>query len=98
MSEDRHTSEDTQEQWTPWQWFKCAIGCYLGALVSFLLLYGLEVTNAGGLMPAWVALLYMIGGKWLVAGVCAFFGTAGLILGIRELGRRRRDDRKVTGG
>ena len=95
MAEPEHNF-DAGEPLTPGQWFKYAIGCYAAAVVLFLVLYGLELIEAGGLMPAWLVFLYDIGGKWLVAGLAALIGTACLILGIRESGKRREGARDVT--
>jgi hypothetical protein len=88
MSQDQHTPDELGEKFTAGQWFKYAIGCYAAGVVLFLVLYGLELIDAGGMMPAWLVFIYNLGGKWLVAGIAALIGTACLIMGIRGSGKR----------
>jgi hypothetical protein len=87
---------DPGEPLTAGQWFKYALGCYAAAVVLFLVFYGLELIDAGGLMPSWMVFLYGIGGKWLVAGIVALIGTTCLILGIRESGKSQGGPGKGT--
>ncbi len=84
-----------EEVMTPWKWFKSAIGCYFGGAVLYLMLYLFEKSNNGAMMPVVVIWLYKLGGKWLVAGFCAFIGTACVLLGILEMGKKDKGNNEV---
>jgi hypothetical protein len=88
MENVQNPPDEHAETVTRGQWLKYAMGCYLAGVVLFLVLYGLELIEAGGLMPAWLVLIYDLGGKWLVAGICALLGTGCLVFGLRESGHK----------
>jgi hypothetical protein len=57
------------------QAFLFALAFYgIGALLFFIL-YGMEQSGSGATVAWWLACLYMLGGKWLVAGVFGVLGT-----------------------
>lgn len=60
------------------------IGLFMYAAGAFLFFYFSDLERSGERVSihAAVALLYKLGGKWLVAGVCALIGTGCLIGGI----------------
>jgi hypothetical protein len=67
------------------------IGLFLYIAGTFLFFYfiHLEQTGKSESMHAAVALLYNLGGKWLVAAVCAVIGTGFLVGGIVGLRKSR---------
>jgi hypothetical protein len=65
--------------------FGAAFCCYLIGFVFFLILYAVEQSGKNVIVPDLIAVLNLIGGKWLVAGFCAYIGTNALVQGIRRL-------------
>ena len=61
----------------------------LGVVLFFMFL-GMEQSPSGATVHWFIALLYMLGGKWLVAGVCGFLGTLMLISSVVFLFPQRK--------
>lgn len=67
------------------------IGLFLYAAAAFMYFYfaHLEATGGSTSMHAAVALLYNLGGKWLVVSIAPLIGTLSLIGGIVGLRKSR---------
>jgi hypothetical protein len=83
MSKPNNKPEPETEPATAGQFLMYALGCYGAAIGLFLLFYFLEQSQSGGMMPAWMAFLYKLGGKWLVAGIFGALGTLCLVGAIK---------------
>ncbi len=56
---------------------------YVAGAVMFFYFAHLEETGERTTMNAAVALLYRLGGKWLVSGFCAVVGTGFLVAAVK---------------
>jgi hypothetical protein len=63
------------------QAFLFALGSYGLAGLLFFIFHGMEHSGSGATVHWFIALLYTLGGKWLVAGVFGFLGTFFLVCG-----------------
>jgi hypothetical protein len=70
------------EPLSAWGWLKYAFILYGGAALLFAIFSGIEHTGEGGTTHWLVALLYNLGGKWLVAGLLAALGTYCLAMSV----------------
>ncbi len=70
---------------TAGQAFLAGLGCFGFAVLLFLILYGLEQSGSGANVHWLIAVLYYVGGKWLVSGLLTVLGTICFIAGFVEL-------------
>jgi hypothetical protein len=84
-------TEPPAEQKNPWLWtLGIGLFMYLGAAFLFFYFSHLEQTGGTASMHAALALLYRLGGKWLVVGVLGAGGTLMVAVGIADLLKARK--------
>ena len=78
------------EGWSPRMSLLVALFLYVSGIVLYFYLRYEEAKGTGFSVNVWVALLYNLGGKWLVSGFTAAGATLFLIVGILGI-RKPRD-------
>ncbi len=68
------------------------LGCWGIALALFLLFYAMERSGSGATVHWFIALLYNLGGKWLVGGIFAALGALVIGVGITDLFNGKPND------
>jgi hypothetical protein len=78
-------ADPVQDELKPSHYMLGGLGCYGIGVLLFLVFWWLEFTAGSARVPTWLALLYTIGGKWLVAGLGAAMGTLCIGVGAWKL-------------
>jgi hypothetical protein len=93
---DRHVKPHPPQDQKRTALWRLGLGLFLyfAGVVMFFYLTHLEETGEAASMNIVVALMYRLGGKWLVCGFCGVMGTAFVIAGIVGLTRVGTDQGK----